>query len=126
MLSSPPELQLPMMMTARTSRAQAASRGRARRQVMGLRTIDVRSRPAAKARRPANGSPRLEGPVSEAAEAPVAADAAVVKVRVVVTAATPGVALGGENPAVHLLGRPAHANVTAESNDPNCGVNVTV
>jgi hypothetical protein len=92
---------------------------------MGLRAIDVRSRAAAKAIRPANGSPKLEGPVSEAAEAPVAADAAVVKVRVVVTAAAPGVTLGGENVATHLLGRPAQANVIAASNEPNCGVNVT-
>ena len=118
MLSSPPELQLPMTMTRQIKRA-AASRRRERRQGMGLRTALVRRRIMAIAKSPAIGGPKPVVPKNEAPVAPAELDvAAVVRVRVVLTAAAPGVAPAGENAAVHLLGSPAQLKVTAESNEP--------
>lgn len=72
------------------------------------------------ARKPVIGGPKP--PMVRSAAPWELEEACVARVNVVETLEAPGVALVGEKEAVHLLGSPAQLKLTAESNDPYCGV----
>ena len=81
--------------------------------------VQAKSRHRTRTKRPTVGGPKPIVPNTAAAEPALAL---VARVNVVVAAEAPGVTLVGENVAVHLLGRPVHANVIGELNAPFCGV----